>query len=299
MQTHENKNEIVIYQPDGTIRLEVRLENDTVWLTQSQISELFNRDRSVITRHINNVFSEKELVENSNVQFLHIASSDKPIKLYSLNVIISVGYRVKSLRGTQFRIWATNVLHNYLIKGFSINSRLAHLEDKFDRRLTSAENDISNLKGKIDFFIQTNTPPLQGVFFAGQIWDACSLVEKFIATAKKEIVLIDSWVGPFTLDMLAKKNTNVSVTIVTTCKGNKLAQSDISKFNAQYPSLSINESNAFHDRFLILDKKDIYLIGASLKDLGKKCFGFTKMDASIIPEIVTRIDTNVYYKEHE
>ena len=164
-------NEIVVYQPDETVRLDVRLDGDTVWLAQNQMTDLFQRDRTVITRHINNVFSEGELDEKSNVHFLHIPFSDKPVKVYSLNVIISVGYRVKSIRGTQFRIWATNVLREYLLRGYVVNTRLAQLEDKVDRRLAKTEADVSELKGKVDFFVQTKEPPLQSIFFgtrAGQ-----------------------------------------------------------------------------------------------------------------------------------
>jgi len=130
-QTDSGENQVVVYQPDETVRLDVRLEEDTVWLTQGQMTELFQRDRSVITRHINNVFAEGELDEKSNVHFLHIPFSDKPIKVYSLNVIISVGYRVKSFRGTQFRIWATNVLREYLLRGYAFSLRLNQLEDSY------------------------------------------------------------------------------------------------------------------------------------------------------------------------
>lgn len=289
MSHEEKKNEIVIYQPDETIRLDVCIENGTVWLTQNQMAELFGRERSVITRHIRNVFLEKEVVEKRNVQIMHIPSSDKPIKLYSLNIIISVGYRVKSIRGTHFRIWATQILHDYLIKGYSVNHQITYLEDRLDRRIAKAECDISELKEKVDFFVQTQTPPLQGVFFEGQLWDACSLVERLISRAQKFILLIDNWVGIETLDMLAKKESGVVVTIVTSKKGNKLAASDISKFNTQYPMLTLKESAAFHDRFLILDNNELYLIGASLKDLGKKCFAFTKMDASVISSIQAQV----------
>ena len=174
----EKENQIVVYRPNDTIRLDVRLEDETVWLTQSQMTDLFQRDRTVITRHINNVFEEGELDEKSNVHFLHIASSDKPVKVYSLNVIISVGYRVKSLRGTQFRIWATKVLRQYLLQGYAVNQALCRLEDKMDRRLAKHDSDIAELKEKVDFFVQTQTPPLQGVFYDGQLWDARALVRK-------------------------------------------------------------------------------------------------------------------------
>ncbi len=283
------ENQIVVYQPNETMRLDVRLENETVWLTQAQMCQLFQRERSVITRHVNNVFAEGEVGKESNVQILHIANSDRPVKLYSLNVVISVGYRVKSLRGTQFRIWATGVLREHLLKGYSIRSQLGQLEDKIDRRFAGHEARLSSLEGKVDFFVQTKEPPLQGVFYDGQLWDACSLVEKLIARAKKSILLIDSWVGVGTLDMLANKRKGVFAEIVSSGQGCKLAVSDVAKFNAQYGGLSMKTSAAFHDRFLILDDKKIYLIGASLKDLGKKCFAFTKLDADEIAGLKARV----------
>ena len=284
----ETENQIVVYQPNETIRLDVRLENETVWLTQEQMCQLFQRDRSVITKHIRNVFSEGECDEMNNVQILHINQRGRPLALYSLDVIISVGYRVKSLMGTQFRRWATQILKNHLLHGQALIQRINVVEDRLDRRLAKTEADVVELKDKVDFFVQTQTPPLQGVFYEGQLWDACSLVEKLIGRAKKTILLIDSWVGPGTLDMLAKKRKGVSVEVVTSSRGNKLAATDIAKFNAQYGGLSVKTSMAFHDRFLIIDDKELYLIGASLKDLGKKCFGFTKMDAGEIAAIKAR-----------
>ena len=282
-------NQIVVYQPNETMRLDVRLENETVWLTQAQMCQLFQRERSVITRHVNNVFAEGEVGKESNVQILHIANSDRPVKLYSLNVVISVGYRVKSLRGTQFRIWATGVLREHLLNGYSIRAQLGHLEDKIDRRLAGHDARLSSLEGKVDFFVQTKEPPLQGVFYDGQLWDACSLVEKLIARARKSILLIDSWVGSGTLDLLAKKRNGVVAEIVASEQGCRLAVSDVTKFNAQYGGLSLRTSAAFHDRFLILDDTEIYLIGASLKDLGKKCFAFTKLDAGEIAGLKARV----------
>ena len=281
----ETENQIVVYQPNETVRLDVRLENETVWLTQEQMCELFQRERSVITKHIRNVFSEGECDEKNNVQILHINQRGRPIALYSLDVIISVGYRVKSLIGTYFRRWATRVLKERMLAGAQQSAQFAII----DQRLLSHERDIADLKEKVDFFVQTQTPPLQGVFYEGQLWDACSLVEKLIGRAKKTILLIDSWVGPGTLDMLAKKRKGVKVEVVSSPRGNKLAASDIAKFTAQYGGLSVTTSMAFHDRFLILDDKELYLIGASLKDLGRKCFGFTKMDAGEIVGIKARV----------
>ena len=286
---NETENQIVVYQPNETIRLDVRLENETVWLTQEQMCQLFQRDRSVITKHVRNVFSEGECDEMNNVQILHINQRGRPLALYSLDVIISVGYRVKSLIGTQFRRWATQILKNHLLHGQALIQRMNVIEDRLDRRLAKTEADVVELKDKVDFFVQTREPPLQGVFYEGQLWDACSLVEKLIGRAKKTILLIDSWVGPGTLDMLAKKRKGVVVEVVTSPRGNKLAASDIAKFTVQYGGLSVETSMAFHDRFLIIDDKELYLIGASLKDLGKKCFGFTKMDAGEIAAIKARV----------
>ena len=294
----ETENQIVVYQPNETVRLDVRLENETVWLTQEQMSMLFGRDQSVIARHIGNIFKEGEL--DKKVVYAKFAYTTRhgaiPGKtqtteagFYNLDVVISVGYRVKSLQGTRFRQWATSVLKEYLLRGYSVNLRMNQLEDAMHRNLAKQNERIVALEEKVDFFVQTQTPPLQGVFYEGQLWDACSLVEKLIGRAKKEIVLIDSWVGPSTLDMLAKKRKGVKVEMVTSPRGNKLAASDIEKFNAQYGGLEVKTSTAFHDRFLILDGKELYLIGASLKDLGRKCFGFTTLDKSNIPDILAKI----------
>ena len=274
----ETENQIVVYQPNETVRLDVRLENETVWLTQAQLCQLFQRDVSVVSRHIKNIFTEGELEKESNLHFLQIANSDRPVALYSLDVIISVGYRVKSVIGTRFRQWANKVLKEYILRGYAVNERLERLERK-----------VLKHDEQIGLVLQTALPPIQGVFYEGQLWDACSLVEKLIGRAKKDILLIDSWVGPGTLDMLAKKRKGVKVEVVSSPRGNKLAQSDVDKFNAQYDGLMVKTSLAFHDRFLIIDSKELYLIGASLKDLGRKCFGFTKMDAGEIAGIRARV----------
>ena len=291
-QVDFGENQVVVYQPDETVRLDVRLEEDTVWLTQGQMTELFQRDRTVITRHINNVFAEGELDEKSNVHFLHIPFSDKPIKVYSLNVIISVGYRVKSPRGTQFRIWATNVLREYLLRGYAFSLRLNQLEDRVDRRMSKTEADVAELKDKVDFFVQTQTPPLKGVFYDGQLWDARALVLKLITSAKRSLILIDNWATSEVLDLFAKKREGVKVTIFTSehydrkhIPHRQISDADIRTFSKQYPKLSVRYNELFHDRFLIIDDRELYLIGASLKDLGGKCFGFTKMDPCEIRRI--------------
>ena len=298
----ELKNEIVVYQPDETVRLEVRTDGATVWLNRHQMAQLFGRDIKTIGKHIANALNEElakagiaddaafpTVAKIATVQNEGGRQVVRQMEYYSLDVILSVGYRVKSSQGILFRRWANTVLKDYLLRGYAINQRLNQLEDRVDRRMAKHEGEIAELKTRVDFFVQTQTPPLQGVFYEGQLWDACSLVEKLVARAKSSILLIDNWVGAGTLDLLAKKRRGVAVEVVTSARGNRLAASDVAKFNAQYPTLSVRTSGAFHDRFLILDDKELYLVGASLKDLGKKCFGFTRMDAREILEITARL----------
>ena len=287
-----NENQIVVYQPNETVRLDVRLENETVWLTQEQMSLLFGRDQSVIARHIGNIFKEGELDRNSvYAKNAYTASDGKTyqVAFYNLDVVISVGYRVKSVQGTRFRQWATGVLKEYLIRGYAVNARLNQLEDKMDRRLAKTEADVAELKDKVDFFVQTQTPPLQGVFYNGQFWDARTLVLSLVSRAKRSLILIDNWATAETLDLFAKKRKGVRLTIFTSehydkkhVPHHKISPADVATFNAQYPKLAVRYNETFHDRFLIIDDKELYLIGASLKDLGSKCFAFTKLDPAAI-----------------
>ena len=273
----EKQGEIILYQPDEAVRLEVHLEDETVWLTQAQIAELFQHDRTVITKHINNVFKEKELEEKSNVHFLHIANSDKPVKFFSLDVIISVGYRVKSVRGTQFRQWANKILKEYLLKGYSINQRLNDMEYRMNNKFFQIEKTIAEHDAKIDFFVRTSLPPVEGIFFDGQIFDAYKFATDLIKSAKCSLVLIDNYVDESVLLMLSKRNSGVSATIYTH-KINAQLQLDLNKHNDQYPPIEARTYKSSHDRFLIIDNTEVYHIGASLKDLGKKMFAFSKLE---------------------
>ena len=273
----EKQGEIILYQPDEAVRLEVHLEDETVWLTQAQIAELFQRDRTVITKHINNVFKEKELEEKSNVHFLHIANSDKPVKSFSLDVIISVGYRVKSVRGTQFRQWANKILKEYLLKGYSINQRLNDMEYRMNNKFFQIEKTIAEHDAKIDFFVRTSLPPVEGIFFDGQIFDAYKFATDLIRSAKCSLILIDNYVDESVLLMLSKRNSGISATIYTH-KINAQLQLDLNKHNDQYPPIEARTYKSSHDRFLIIDNTEVYHIGASLKDLGKKMFAFSKLD---------------------
>jgi hypothetical protein len=274
-------NEIILYQPDETIKLEVRLENETVWLTQQQMAELFVTTPQNITMHIRNIYKEGELMTEATWKDLLQVRKEgtrevKRIqKIYNLDVIISVGYRVKSFRGTQFRQWALRVLKDYLLKGYSVNQRLERLE----QRVTQTEN-------KIDFFVKTSLPPVEGIFYDGQIFDAYKFVCDLIRSAKQRIVLIDNYVDDSVLQMLDKRQSNVSATIYTKNYTPQL-QLDLQRHNAQYAPIVIQSFTQSHDRFLIIDDT-VYHIGASLKDLGKKWFAFSKMEIEE-SEVLTRI----------
>ena len=265
----ENKGEIILYQPDNEVKLEVRLEDETVWLSIEEMSQLFGRDISVIGKHIRNVFKEGELLKESVwAKFAYTASDSKvyQIDYYNLDVIISVGYRVKSKRGTQFRQWANKVLKEYLLNGYSIN-----------RRLLDLEHTVAEHSQKIDFFIRTSLPPIEGIFYKGELFDAYKFVTDLIRSAKKSLLLIDNYVDESVLLMLSKRNKGVEATIYTQ-KMNAQLQLDLDKHNSQYSPIQIHVYKECHDRFLIIDDMEVYHIGASLKDLGKKMFAFSKLD---------------------
>ena len=282
-------NEIILYQPDSTVKLEVRLENETVWLTQQQMSDLFERDRTVITRHINNVFKDNELDEKSNVHFLHIANSDKPIKLYSLDVIISVGYRVKSQRGTLFRQWANKVLKDYLLRGYSINQRLMHVENRIDHRLSEHDIQIKELNNRMDFFIRTSLPPKEGIIYDGQIFDAYTLMCDLIRSARNRIIMVDNYIDDSVFRQLDKRITGVSATIFTPSISRTLRQ-DLERHNAQYAPIEVKTFRRAHDRFLIIDDT-VYHVGASFKDLGKKLTAFSKMEIMTADEFISYLES--------
>lgn len=274
------QGEIILYQPDELVKLEVRLEDETVWLTQNQMAELFQSTKQNISLHTNNIFKEKELDMDSVVkESLTTASDGKRYrtKYYSLDVIISVGYRVKSQRGTQFRQWANRVLKDYLLKGYSINQRVDQLENKIDQRLIAHDRKLEELTSKVDFFVRTSLPPVEGIFFNGQIFDAYAFATNLIKSATRSIVLIDNYIDEDVLLMLSKRSAGVTATIYTKQITPQL-QLDLNRHNNQYPRIIIRTYRQAHDRFVIIDNNDVYHIGASLKDLGKKLFAFSKMD---------------------
>ncbi|HNZ54063.1 MAG TPA: RhuM family protein [bacterium] len=273
------QNQIIIYQPEvGLSSLEVRLENETVWLTQNQMAELFQTDRTSIAKHIGNVYKSLELdrlstcAKIAQVQIEGDRKVSRKIEYYNLDMIISVGYRVNSLRGTQFRIWANKVLKDYLMKGYALNQRIEQIEEKL------FEHDK-----KFELIIQQAIPLKEGIFFDGQVFDAYELVVSFIKEAKKSIVLIDNYVDETVLSMLSKRKDQVKATIYTANLSKELSL-DLKKHNAQYEPVEIKVFSKSHDRFLIIDEKIVYHIGGSLKDLGKKLFAFSRIE--IDPQII-------------
>lgn len=281
------KDEIVLYRPHELAEhIEVRIDEETVWLSRHQISDLFNRDVKTIGKHINNVFSEGELYEKGTVaKFATVQKEgdrmvERQVEYYNLDVIISVGYRVKSKQGTQFRIWASGVLKNYLLKGYAINNRMNRLEDRVE--------SLSNKVDKIALQINTHLIPTQGVFFDGQVFDAYELASRIIRTAQRSIVLIDNYIDESTFTHLSKKKKGVSVIILTKSTSKQLML-DLQKANEQYGSFTLKAFSQSHDRFLIIDDKEIYHLGASLKDLGKKWFAFSIMEKSTVSSILSSI----------
>ena len=286
----EQQGEIILYQPDESVRMEVRIEDETVWLTQAQIAELFETKRQAITKHLKNIFQSGELNENSVCSILELTASDGKsykTKTYNLDAIISVGYRVNSKNATLFRRWASQVLKDYLLKGHVINQRISNLEQRVDAKSLSYDMQLTRLNEKVEFFVRTSLPPVEGIFFDGQIFDAYAFATNLIKSAKNSLILIDNYIDENTLLMLSKRTTGVDATIYTQRITPQL-QLDLTRHNNQYPPINIRTYRQAHDRFLIIDRSDVYHIGASLKDLGKKLFAFSKMDipASILTKLL-------------
>ena len=285
-----SKGEIVMYQPDETIRLEVRVENETVWLTQAQMAELFRTTKQNVSLHVNNIFREDELVESSVVKDSLTTARDGKrykTKMYNLDVIISVGYRVKSKRGTQFRQWANRVLKEYIIRGYVVNQQLSVLEERMEMKFMDYDSKINDIQGKIDFFVRSSLPPVEGIFYDGQIFDAYVQIINLIKQARHSIILIDNYIDEATLTMLSKRAANVSATIYTR-QLSQQQQLGVQRHNQQYPPVTVNACSHNHDRFLIIDDI-VYLFGASLKDAGKKLFAYIKMRETSSTDILNWI----------
>lgn len=270
------QGEIILYQPDEIIKLEVHLKNETVWLSIEEMSQLFGRDISVIGKHIRNIFKEEELVKDSVwAKFAYTAADGKTYQVdyYNLDVIISVGYRVKSKQGTRFRQWANQVLKEYILKGHAINS---YPHRRIEEKLSEHDRQIRDLADKVEFFVRTSLPPVEGVFFNGQIFDAYKFAIDLIKSAQQSIVLIDNYVDETVLLMLSKRRTDVTATIYTQRIMPQM-QLDLEKHNSQYPPVEVKTYRDCHDRFLLIDSQEVYHIGASMKDLGKEMFAFSRL----------------------
>lgn len=277
----EDGNEIILYQPDSTLSLDVRVENETVWLNRNQIAVLFDRDVKTIGKHINNALQE-ELAGLPTVAKFAIVQKEgertvtRNVEHYNLDVIISVGYRVKSKRGIQFRQWANKILKDYLLRGYSVNQRLLHMESRIDRHLSEHDYQIKELTGKVDFFLRTSLPPREGVLFDGQIFDAHKFVNQLVRSAKSRIILIDNYVDDTVLTQLDNRKEGVEAIIYTRCI-TAAFQLDIDRHNRQYAPIEVKAATKIHDRFMVVDDT-LYHIGASIKDLGAKLFAFSKME---------------------
>lgn len=281
LSSPSSNNEIIIYRPDDTLALDVRVEKDSVWLNRNQMAELFGRDVKTIGKHIANALKEElaglpTVAKFATVQKEGARTVSRNMEYFNLDVIASIGYRVKSSRGILFRQWANKVLKDYLLKGYSVNQRLMQAEDRIDRRLMEHDRHLAEIDSKIEFFVSHSLQPREGVFFNGQIFDAYALVADLIRRAEKRIVVIDNYIDDSVLVQLAKRRSGVTVDIYNGQISRTLRQ-DVEKHNEQYPGVTLHKYTRAHDRFLIIDE-EVYHIGASLKDLGRKLFAFSRME---------------------
>lgn len=285
-------NEIILYQPNNTLKLNVRVEDETVWLNRNQIAELFGRDVKTIGKHITNALSE-ELYGIPTVAKFAIVQTEgnrtvtRNIEQYNLDMILSVGYRVKSPRGIQFRQWANKILKEHMLRGYSINQRFAQIEDRIDRRLLEHDQQLKSLTDKVDFVVKSSLTPREGILFEGQIFDAYYITSQLIRKATKRIVLIDNYVDETVFLQLAKRNPGVKATIYTHTISRQL-HLDQQRHNSQYEPIDILTYRRAHDRFLIIDE-EVYHLGASLKDLGKKLFAFSLSEEMTGTEFLSRL----------
>ena len=285
-------NEIILYQPDSTVKLEVRLENETVWLTQQQIANLFGVKQPAISKHLKNIFESGELVESSVHSILEYTATDGKsykTKFYNLDAILSVGYRVNSKNATLFRQWANKVLKEYLLRGYSINQRLMHMENRIDHRLSEHDIQIKELSNRMDFFVRTSLPPKEGIIYDGQIFDAYTLMCDLIRSAQRRIIIVDNYIDDSVFRQLDKRATGVSATIFTPSISRTLGQ-DLERHNAQYSPIEVKTFRRAHDRFLIIDDT-VYHVGASFKDLGKKLTAFSKMEIMTADEFISYLES--------
>ena len=284
-----DQNQIILYSPNESISLEVRLENETVWLNRQQIAQLFGRDIKTIGKHINNALREE--LSNCSVvaNFATTATDGKTynVEYYNIEVITSVGYRVKSKQGVQFRQWANKVLKDYLLRGYAVNQRIETLENRIDNKLYEHEQKIEHLTEQVDFFVRTSLPPVEGVFHNNQVFDAHILMSDLVKQAKVRIIIIDNYVDDSVLTLLSKRKTGLIAEIYTYKKSEQFTL-DLDKHNLQYPSVIVHVNKTCHDRFMIVDDK-VYHIGASIKDLGQKLCAVTLLNSITAEDILNKL----------
>ena len=270
------KNEIIVYQPEGgEFHIEVRVDQDTVWLTQAQMAELFNSTRNNVTLHIKNIFQERELDANSVCKESLLTANDGKkykTKIYNLDVIISVGYRVKSIQGTRFRQWALRVLKEHMLKGFSVNQRLVSHENKLENH----DSRIIYLEKQVDFFVKANLPPKEGVLQAKAFWNGYEFAVQLVRSAKQEIVIIDPFADDTALSLMPKRNPGVNAIIYSACI-NQTMKVECERLNRQCPPVELQTMREVHGRFIVVDEA-VYDIGASIKDLGSKLTAFSVLN---------------------
>ena len=271
-----DKNEIIVYQPEGgEFHIEVRVENETVWLTQAQMAELFNSTRNNVTLHIKNIFQEHELDANSVCKESLLTANDGKkykTKIYNLDVIISVGYRVKSIQGTRFRQWANQVLKEHMLKGFSVNQRLVSHEN----RLEDLDSRVIYLERQVDFFVKANLPPSEGLLPAHAHWSGYEFAVQLVRSAKKELFIIDPYANDMVLSLMAKRAQGVDATIYS-ARITRTMREEEARLNRQFPTVRLENMREVHDRFVIVDDV-IYHVGASLKDLGNQMTAFSVLN---------------------
>ncbi len=311
---NENRGEIVLYQPEGEVRLEVRVENETVWLTANQMARLFNRDEKTLRKHINNVFSE-EVEKDNNTHFLRVDGVKQPVAFYSLDVIISVGYRVKSASGVKFRRWANQVLKEYMLKGYAINQRkistdlqivdrlheqrqliegqgveIAEFRNTTEKRLGEQDSRLSAVEQRIDFFVNAAQTPTGGILATGTRFDGFVLIADLVKTAKKSVVFIDPFATVEVLKFAAMRAKGVSAKIYSSRITPEFkAAADLHK--KQYPELELKTMRTIHDRFLLVDDT-VYHFGASFKDMGNEMTAFSVLDFVTPAEVIVKVEQN-------
>lgn len=309
MVKNEEKGEIVLYQPEGEVRLEVRMERESVWLSQVQMADLFQKDRTVIGRHIKNIYQEGELTKDITcANFAHVGvDADQTYNtiLYNLDVIISVGYRVKSIAGTRFRQWANKVLKDYILKGYAVNQRMVatgmqianqfqeqrQLIEKQGTKLENVDNRLSTVEKHIDFFVKAAQTPTGGILTTGTRFDGLVLIADLVKSAKQSVVFIDPYANIEVLKFAAMRAKDVKA-VIYSARITPEFKAAKNMHNKQYPGLELKTMRTIHDRFLLIDDT-VYHFGASFKDMGNEMTAFSVLNFVTPEEVIAKIQASM------